>query len=95
MKRWIFFLYGVGCHVLFLATFAYMAAFVGGFLLPKTIDTPSGGSVAAAAAIDLLLWSLFALQHSIMARPWFKRVWTRVVPAADRAEHLRASFPVP
>jgi methanethiol S-methyltransferase len=80
MKRWLFFLYGVLNHLLFFAVFAYMAGFVGNFLVPKTIDSPADASVAVAVGIDLLLLALFAAQHSIMARPAFKRIWTRVVP---------------
>jgi methanethiol S-methyltransferase len=80
MKRWLFFLYGVFCHVLFLGTFAYMAAFVGDFLVPKTIDTPASGALGLAVVVDLLLLAAFAAQHSIMARPAFKEVWTRFVP---------------
>jgi protein-S-isoprenylcysteine O-methyltransferase Ste14 len=80
MKRWLFFLYGVGSHLLFLAVFAYMAGFVGDLLVPKTIDSPAQGSTGAALVINLLLLGLFAAQHSFMARPGFKRVWTRVVP---------------
>jgi len=80
MKRWLYFLYGVSCHLLFLATFVYMAGFVGNLLVPKSIDTPTGTPLAAAVGIDLLLISLFGLQHSVMARPGFKRLWTRIVP---------------
>jgi methanethiol S-methyltransferase len=80
MKRWAFFLYGVGCHVMFFGVFAYMAGFVANVLVPKSIDTVVEGTVGAAVAIDLLLLGLFAAQHSIMARPAFKRVWTRFVP---------------
>jgi protein-S-isoprenylcysteine O-methyltransferase Ste14 len=79
MRRWSFFVYGVFCHLLFLVTFAYMAGFVGNLLVPKTIDSaPADGLYAAG--VDLLLIGLFGLQHSIMARPWFKRRWTRLVP---------------
>jgi protein-S-isoprenylcysteine O-methyltransferase Ste14 len=79
MQRWSFFVYGVCCHLLFLATFAYMAGFVGNFLVPKSLaSAPADG--LRAAGLDLLLIGLFALQHSVMARPWFKRIWTRLVP---------------
>src|SRR6185436_1827498 len=79
MKRWSFFVYGVFCHLLFLATFAYMAGFVGNFLVPKTIDSAPADS-SWAVGVNLMLIGLFGIQHSIMARPRFKRVWTRVVP---------------
>ena len=80
MRRWSFFVYGVFCHALFLATFACMAGFVGNLLVPKSIDTPASVSAGWAALIDMALIALFGLQHSIMARPWFKRLWTRLVP---------------
>jgi len=80
MKRWSFFVYGAGCHLLFFGVYAYMAGFIGGFLTPTSIDSAAAGSSAAAVAIDVLLLGLFAAQHSLMARPAFKRVWTRVVP---------------
>jgi protein-S-isoprenylcysteine O-methyltransferase Ste14 len=80
MRRWSFFVYGVFCHLLFLATFAYMAGFVGNFLVPKSIDSEPADGGLRAVCLDLVLIGLFALQHSIMARPWFKQVWTRLVP---------------
>src|SRR5215470_9118209 len=80
MKRWLFFLYGVACHLMFLVTYAYMAGFVGNFLAPKSIDSAPADSVTSAVVVDLLLLALFALQHSIMARPRFKQIWTRFVP---------------
>ena len=80
MKRWIFYIYGVTCHLLFFATFAYLLGFVGNVLVPKSIDSSPTGSVATAVAIDLLLIGAFALQHSVMARPAFKRTWTRIFP---------------
>jgi protein-S-isoprenylcysteine O-methyltransferase Ste14 len=92
MKRWLFFFYGVGCHLLFLATFACLAGFVGNWLLPKTIDSPNEGTMAAALAINLLLLGAFAAQHSIMARPAFKRVWTRLVPQPiERSTYVLSS----
>jgi protein-S-isoprenylcysteine O-methyltransferase Ste14 len=80
MKRWSFFTYGASCHLLFFATYAYMAGFVGNFLVPKSINSAAAGPMALAAAIDVLLLALFAVQHSVMARPAFKRIWTTVVP---------------
>lgn len=80
MKRWLFFLYGVACHAAFLGVFLWLAAFVGGFLVPTSIDSPSGEPLGVAVAVNLLLLGLFAAQHSIMARPAFKRVWTKIVP---------------
>lgn len=80
MKRWLFFIYGVSCHLLFLAAFAYLAGFVGNLLVPKAIDTPSSASLTEALAVNLGLVLLFGLQHSLMARPAFKRLWTRVIP---------------
>lgn len=92
MKRWVFLLYGVACHLLFLATFAYMAGFVGNWFVPKSIDSPPGESIGWALAVDLLLLGLFALQHSAMARPAFKEVWTRVVPRPiERSTYVLAS----
>src|SRR5262249_14967882 len=92
VKRWAFYVYGVACHLLFLATFAYLLGFVGNVLVPKSIDSPPSGSVATAVAVDLLLIAAFALQHSVMARPAFKRVWTRVIPQPiERSTYVLAS----
>lgn len=81
MQRIAFFIYGMVCYLMFLAVFLYMAAFVGGIGLPRTIDGPAvEGSVFAAAAINVLLILLFAAQHSVMARPGFKHWWKSIVP---------------
>jgi len=72
--------YGVVCYLVFLCTFLYAIGFVGGVLVPKTIDSGQSGAPAVALVIDLLLLSAFAVQHSVMARPAFKAVWTKVVP---------------
>ncbi len=92
MKRWLYFGYGLACYGMFFAVYAYMAGFVGNFLVPKTIDTPSGGAWGVAVAVNLLLLGMFGLQHSVMARPGFKRVWTRVVPhSIERSTYMLAS----
>lgn len=92
MKRWLFFAYGAGCHLFFLATYAYMAGFVGNALVPQSIDTPSQLSLAVATGVNLLLLVVFAAQHSVMARPVFKRYWTRIVPQPiERSTYVLAS----
>lgn len=91
MRRWMFFLYGIGCHLLFLATFAYMAGFVGNLVVPKSIDS-SPADLLPSLAINFALLALFGLQHSLMARPWFKRKWTRWVPQPiERSTYVLAS----
>ncbi|MEM7231520.1 MAG: methanethiol S-methyltransferase [Planctomycetota bacterium] len=80
MSRLLFFIYGVGGHVVFLATYVYMAGFVGNLWVPKSIDSPDAPFTAAGLVINVFLMALFCVQHSVMARPGFKRRWTRVVP---------------
>ncbi len=80
MKRTLLLAYGLICYGIFLATFLYAIGFVGNFAVPTTLDGPATGSIWQALAINLGLLSAFALQHSVMARPAFKRWWTRFVP---------------
>jgi methanethiol S-methyltransferase len=89
MKRSLIFLYGVLCYVVSLATFAYTFAFLGDLWIPKPIDAPRTASIAGALLTDLALLVLFAVQHSVMARPAFKRLWTRLVPeSAERSTYM-------
>jgi protein-S-isoprenylcysteine O-methyltransferase Ste14 len=80
MARALAFLYGLFAYLVCLPTLLYAIGFVAGIGVPKTIDSGEPGSVPAAIAIDMALMSLFALQHSIMARAGFKAWWTRLVP---------------
>jgi methanethiol S-methyltransferase len=74
-------LYGVGSYLFFFCTFLYLIGFVGNWVVPKGIDDgPAAASAGAAVAVNVLLLALFAVQHTIMARPAFKEVWTRWVP---------------
>jgi methanethiol S-methyltransferase len=72
-------MYGVFCYVAFLASFLYAIGFVGNLIVPRTVDAGLSSALPEAFAIDLMLLGLFAVQHSVMARPGFKRIWTRVV----------------
>jgi len=92
MSRLLTLLYGVAAYAVFLATFLYAIAFVAGLGVPKHIDNGVPASLPLALVIDAALLALFALQHSVMARPAFKRWWTRFVPAqAERSTFVLAS----
>ncbi|GJD53904.1 Methanethiol S-methyltransferase [Methylobacterium crusticola] len=81
MLRLAALLYGAFAYLVFFATFLYAVGFLGQVAVPKAIDDGAVGSVAVAVVVDVALLTLFALQHSVMARPAFKRWWTRFVPA--------------
>src|SRR5438067_6677668 len=80
LKRLVFFVYGLASYLIFLATFLYAIAFVGGFLVPRRLDGALETSIPLALAVDCALLTLFAVQHSVMARRWFKERWTQIVP---------------
>ena len=80
LKRFLFFAYGLAAYLTFLVTFLYAIAFVGGFIVPTRLDGPQQTSLPAAIAINCALLTVFAVQHSVMARRWFKERWTLIIP---------------
>lgn len=80
MTRLLTIVYGGLCYLAFLAVFTYSIGFVGNMVVPRTVDRGVAASTAGALAVNVLLLGLFAVQHSVMARPAFKRWWTRFVP---------------
>lgn len=89
LRRSLIFAYGAGSYILALATFVWTAGFLGNFLVPKPLDAPAAGPFWPALLINLALLTLFSVQHSVMARPAFKKWWTRHVPeSAERSTYV-------
>jgi len=86
MKKVLIFLYGILSYVVFLVSFLYAIGFLGKLLVPKHVNSGRETSLTEAIVVNVLLLSLFAIQHTIMARPTFKKWWTKIVsPAIERS----------
>jgi protein-S-isoprenylcysteine O-methyltransferase Ste14 len=89
MGAFIAFFYGIASYLVFFVTFLYAVGFVTGVVVPKTIDTGAVVPTSEAMAINLLLMSVFAVQHSVMARRQFKQWWTKFVPkSVERSTYV-------
>jgi protein-S-isoprenylcysteine O-methyltransferase Ste14 len=85
-------LYGILCYIAFLATFLYLVAFVGDLGVPRSVSQGPVTGASLALGVDLALLGLFAVQHSVMARPGFKRAWARLVaPDLERSTYVLLS----
>lgn len=92
MKRYLALGYGALSYLIFIAAFLYAVGFVGNLVVPRSVDHGVEAPIGEAVAVNVLLLGLFALQHSVMARPAFKRWWTRfVLKSIERSTYVLLS----
>ena len=92
MKKTMFLIYGIVSYALFFGTYCYAVGFVTNLVVPSGLDSTPVVSIGKAIAINIGLLMLFALQHSVMARPAFKKWWTTIVPEAiERSTYVLMS----
>jgi len=95
MRRLLSFAYGLAAYVACLATLLYLIGFSGNLLVPRSVDVGTGGPAVEATLVDLLLLTMFGIQHSIMARRGFKQWWTRLMPpVVERSTYVVATCAV-
>jgi len=89
MGKLVAFLYGIVAYLVFAVVIVYSLGFISGLVVPKTIDSGPAGPLVESIVINLVLMTIFALQHSVMARPQFKKWWTTVVPiSVERSTYV-------
>lgn len=92
LKKSLTLIYGIFSYLLFVTVFSYTILFIGNILVTPSLDTIGSGDLLQALAIDIGLLTVFALQHSIMARPAFKRLWTKIIPKeTERSTYVLVS----
>ena len=89
MRKLFAFLYGIVAYLVFAIVIVYAIGFVCGLVVPKTIDSGPAGPIVESIIINLVLMTIFAMQHSVMARPQFKKWWTTIVPkSVERSTYV-------